>query len=82
MIYPSLRVFSRVVFTRHVHNNNTFIVVRSIREMKMINAVQKASRERRKETCDGCVFIDFGSEMRWQMISLKEGKSTTLEQRQ
>ena len=27
MIYPSLRVFSREVFTRHVHNNNTFIVV-------------------------------------------------------
>ena len=27
MIYPCLRVFSREVFTRHVHNNNTFIVV-------------------------------------------------------
>ena len=75
--YPSLRVFSREVFTRRVNNNNTFIVVRSIREMMMINAVQKASRERRKETRDGCVFIGFGSEMRWQMISLRGGKRTT-----
>ena len=45
--------------------------------MMMMNAVQKASRERRKEARDGCVFIDFGSEMRWQMISLRGGKRTT-----
>jgi hypothetical protein len=45
--------------------------------MMMMNAVQKASRERRKEARDGCVFIDFGSEMRWQMISSRGGKRTT-----
>ena len=42
--------------------------------MMMMNAVQKASRERRKEARDGCVFIDFGSEMRWQMNLREEGK--------